>query len=1083
MLFAALSLAFENVASAQTAQLTGRVVDPSGAAIRGATVTVTNAGTSVSKRAVSNQEGIYTIPFLQPGQYRITVQMAGFKPLRHEGLTLSVDQMARLDLELELGEVVEEVTVESYDALLERETSSVGQVIENKTIVTLPLNGRNYSQLALLMPGVAPDQVASVSVFGVADGLNVNGNRVLQNTFLIDGMDNNNHLLAIRTGSTQALRPSIDAIQEFKVESANYSAEYGRAAGGVISVVIKSGTNSFHGSAFEFLRNDKLDANDFFSNRGGLKRPPLRFNQFGGTLGGPILSNRLFFFASYQGTRDHRSDTVSATVPTPEMVRGNFGSVNIYDPLNVVGGVRQQFPNNIIPGNRMDPVGRRLAGLYPAPNQPGTVANFVSNVGTRDSADQIDLRLDHHVKNSDNLFVRYSKLGRGAAEASLFGLPGNGGPGRPGLKNFDAYSVVGGETHIFSASLANEFRAGYTGNQSDERNLANESFYEEFGIKGIPPFEGKTGLPNFSLSNFSGLGDSINLPDKRHAQVLQINDNLSWIRGNHTSKFGAELRLRKNFGRRTAFARGVFMFDGRFTTRIAGDRVTTAVGSSLADLLLGQTSSATLGTLQTGDFRDRYYGFYGNDTWKLTPGLTLNLGLRYDLQTPVWEVNNRMSMFDLDRTSPTFGTLVAATGGRIRARTFSNLDTNNFGPRIGFACLVEPKTVIRGAFGIFYGGRGFENVPSTGAGNPPYTITIPINSPSTAPYSSLVLADGFPAGMLDPGNAQRPALYAQPPDYPFVEVYQWNLGVQRALIADMLLSLTYVGSGTAHLNGFTDPNQPPPGPDVNLRRPFPTFASISYQSAFAHATYHSLQMKLERRFTKGLSLLSSYTFSHAIDNSLAIEDQGNNAGGSWFSQDPKNTNAEKASSSFDIQQRFVTSIIYELPIGGRGRVLGDSRLGRVLLGGWQLGGIFVVQGGTPMTPVLTNPPSGLPNPAGGPDVFRPDRLRDGSLPDSARSIDRWFDLGAFVPSARYTFGNSGRNVIRAPGYINMDLLIARNFTISETTRLELRGEFFNLTNSVHLGRPNIVINSRQAGRIQSTSAPNRQIQIGLRLVF
>ncbi|MBI4469406.1 MAG: TonB-dependent receptor, partial [Acidobacteria bacterium] len=973
ILFSGLFLAVEPTGSAQTAQVTGRITDTLGAVIQGSRLTLTKVDTGISKHAVSNEAGVYTIPFLPPGQYRITVQMAGFKPHRLESLALSVDQVARLDFELKAEALSEEMTIESTAPLLERETSSVGQVIENKTIVTLPLNGRNYSQLAVLMPGAIPDAVSA----SVADGFNLNGNRTLQNLFLVDGIDNNNSLIGIQTGSTQALRPSIDAIQEFRVESANYSAEYGRAAGGVISVMTKSGTNSFHGSAFEFLRNDKLDANDFFANRAGLERAPLRFNQFGGTLGGPILHNRLFFFASYQGTRNHRSETATGTVPTPEMPRGDFSRafdnqgrlIVIYDPLNVVGGVRQPFPNNIIPESRLDAVGRRLAGLYPAPNQPGVVDNFVANVGFTDDADQLDLRLDQSLGASDNLFIRYSRADGDASGGSIFDPPGNGGA--PFLGVSDAYSIAGGETHVFSASVANEFRAGLIKSQSDQRNPATKSFYEEFGIKGVPPSRRSTGLPAIRMAgNFTDLGDDNLLPDKRQTRVFHIHDNLSWVRGNHSTKFGAELRFRKRFTDSPVGSRGVFTFDGRFTRLAQGQG-----GSALADLLLGQTSMARLGTGARGDLRDHYYGFYGSDTWKLTPKLTLNLGLRFELQTPAWEVGNRMAIFDLDRSLPSFGTLVLASDGSIRSRTFSNLDKNNLAPRLGFAWQVNSRTVLRGAFGIFYGVRGFEGGNSLGTYNPPYSVDRTVNSPAGAVGSRLVLADGFPEGFNDPKNLQNPTVYAQPADFPWPEVYQWNLGIQREVIGDLLFSLTYVGSGTVHLNGYTDANQPLPG-RPNPPRPISGFGPVYFQSPFAHATYHSLQAKVERRFSRGFSSLSSYTWSHAIDNSVAVEDIGGLGGGSQYAQDSNNTRAEKASSSFDIRQRFVTSLIYELPIGRRGSALGNSGLGRALLGGWRLGGIFVVQGGQPMTPFVNPNPAQIPNPTfTNPAPFRPDRLR------------------------------------------------------------------------------------------------------------
>ncbi|MBI4468757.1 MAG: TonB-dependent receptor, partial [Acidobacteria bacterium] len=408
------------------------------------------------------------------------------------------------------------------------------------------------------------------------------------------------------------------------------------------------------------------------------------------------------------------------------------------------------------------------------------------------------------------------------------------------MRDIDAQSVVGGATQIFSDSLANEIRAGYTQNEYNQRSSASRSYYEEFGIKGVPPFEGLTGLPAIAQPGVTGLGDNNLTPDKRQAQVIQIGDNLSWIHGRHSSKFGAEAWFRRRFHRALGGARGVFNFNGRFTSRTGQQASPVNEGSSFGDLLLGQTNSTRLSTTGTANFRDRYYGFYGTDTWKFSPRLTLNVGLRYELHTPVWEADDRMSFFDFDRTSPTFGTLVLAAGGSLRSRTFSNLDTNNFAPRIGFAYQINLRAVIRGGFGIFYGSRGFENIIESGAINPPYTIDRMVTTPNNVPVATTALADGFPDGWLDPANVLNPTVYTQPADFPWPEVYQWNLNVQRELPGGVVLSLAYVGSSAAHLNGQTDINQPPPGSgNHNLRRPFPSFGTIKLQSDFAHSTYHA----------------------------------------------------------------------------------------------------------------------------------------------------------------------------------------------------------------------------------------------------
>ncbi|MDQ3254677.1 MAG: TonB-dependent receptor, partial [Acidobacteriota bacterium] len=655
-----------------------------------------------------------------------------------------------------------------------------------------------------------------------------------------------------------------------------------------------------------------------------------------------------------------------------------------------------------------------------------------------------------------------------------FNPPGNGGAGlqnRPSIDTPQAYSFAVGETHVFSPTIVNDLRVGFTNNESDQNIPATASLYAEFGIRGVPQVVGLTGLPQIGMTGYTGLGDRAFAPNPKHVQVLQLNDNLSITRGNHTIRTGGDLRFTKNFAASSNNARGNFTFNGQFTSRVPGQ----GRGDAIADLLLGQTSNAQLTTLLTGDFRDQYYGFYVNDNWKVTPRLTLNLGLRYEIQTPLVESDNRLANFDIDRTSPTFGTLVSASGDSLRSRGFVELDKNNLAPRVGFAYQVDPKTVLRGSFGIFYGGLGYQGIAQTGAANVPFFINVAFPSPTTAAASNLVLANGFPVDALDLRRAVNPAAFAYVTDNPLSEVYQGSVGVQREVIGNTVLSVAYVGSGSAHLTGLNDVNAPVPGPGaVQPRRLFPNFGGITVKSSFVHSTYHSLQAKAERRFSRGFSLLSSYTWSHSIDNSVDPEDTGN---GPTQPQNPNNTAAEKASSAIDIRHRLVTSLIFDLPIGRAGGFLGESRIVRAMLGGFQIGGIFVAQSGPSFSPSVA------PNPANTTTPARPDRRGDGSLPGDQRSIERWFDVAAFAPAAPFTFGNSGRNILRAPGLVNLDLLVARNFRFTESKRLELRGEFFNFTNTAHFGIPSAVINSPQAGQITNTSVPNRQIQLGLRFVF
>src|SRR5262245_7605021 len=915
LFLATLALTLGQFAFGQTAQVTGRVIDSSGAVVPGAQVTVTNQKTSLTRDSVTNGEGYFTIPLLPPGEYRIAVKKDGFKPIVRPDVALNVEQVARLDFALEAGAVSETVTITSNAPLMNTETSSVGQVVDNKTVVTLPLNGRNYSQLAALAPGATPNPGSRTE-----DGFSLNGNRLFQNSFQVDGADNNNYIFGVDTNSTQALRPSVDAIQEFKIETANYSAEYGRAAGGIISVAIKSGTNQLHGSAFEFLRNDALDASNFFANRNGLRKPPLRYNQFGGTIGGPIWRDHSFFFFSYQGTRIRRSDTAVVTVPTADQKRGIFGSINIYDPANVVSGARLQFANNTIPDARMDPVGKRIVALYPDPNQPGLVNNYASIQSERDDADQYDVRGDHAFGDRDKVFARFSRSDRESVRNPIFAAPGNGGafataPLRVIPK---AWSVAGCYTRVFSSALVNELRVNYTQNDSDQLALASESLYDQFGVKGVPQFEGLVGLPTFNVTNYTGLGDRTFTPNPKQAKIYQINNGFSWTKGAHGLKFGGEFWRILGYAGTSNTARGSFTFNGQFTSRTPG----AGTGNAIADLLLGQTSTAVLTTRQIVNMSGDNYGAYFNDNWKVSPKLTLNLGLRYEVTTRFRERDNRHGSFDLNPGSPTYGAVVLAKDGDHRSETFSDLDKNNFAPRIGFAWQMTGKTALRGGGGIFYGGFGYYAVGQTTAASPPFFLNITFPSASNAARSTLALLDGYPADALSPARAVNPAVGAQLQNYPFPTVYQGNLSVEHELVGSFVGSLAYVGNSTTHLNGQIDVNAPIPGAGaVNPRRPFPTFGAINLFTGFGHSSYHSLQAKVERRFRNGFSLLSSYTWSHALDNTQDTEDTTI----ANIPQNQFNTNTEKASSGYDLRHRFVTSAIYDLPFG---KWLGGSKITR-----------------------------------------------------------------------------------------------------------------------------------------------------------
>ncbi|HLJ16235.1 MAG TPA: TonB-dependent receptor [Bryobacteraceae bacterium] len=1044
--------------SAQTATITGEVTDQTGGVVAQARVTATNTQTGTRTSIVSNSAGTYVIPFVQPGVYDLFVELPGFRKAVRSGIKLDVDQTARVDFVLQPGAVAESVEVTAAAPLLQTESPSLGEQISNKTVVSLPLNGRDYTQLVTLSPGATPNHYSRTS-----NGFSLNGGVTLQTTLLLDGTDNTNYEIGTDTGNINALNPSIDAIQEFKVETANFSAEYGRSANGIVSVSIKSGTNGFHGDAFEFLRNDALDANDWFANRTGLARAPLRRNQYGGTLGGPIFKNHTFFFVSYQGTRQTSSNTVTVTVPTPAMLDGNFGNIKVKDPLT-----GQPFPNNIIPPSRFDPVGAKLAALYPPPNLPGTVNNFSANQRVTNSADELDSRFDQQFTERDNAFFRYSRGTGEIDQASLFAPPGNGGDGTlnswPYMKPLRAWSMAAGETHIFSSNLVNDLHTGYTHNSSNQLDTATQNLYSQFGIQGVPPSPLINGLPAVTLTGYSALGDRQWAPNLKQVQVAQLNDTVSWNHGSHNIRFGGEILYTYNYAFSANQPRGVFAFNGQFT------------GSAFGDLLLGQTSSASLGTVQIAHLRNRYYGLFVNDSWKITPRLTVNLGLRYDLQTPWWDRDNYQTNFDYTFGSPTFGTLVPAANGSIKNRSFVNPDTNNFAPRAGLAYQLTSHTVIRGAFGIFYGFPGYTGNNDTGTANPPDLINVTLTSPTTAPVSSVVLSQGFPIGLLNPANLANPNIFGISANFPMPVVDQWNFSVQHQFAGSMSATVAYVGSSTSHIAGLNDINQPAPGPGaVNPRRPFPQWGQIEYETPYAHASYQGLQTSFEKRFSKGIVATASYTYSHSLDNVLNHEDS---VGGS-FPQDRTDTNAERASSGYDLRHRFVTSFAYDLPIGTSGGFLGGSATSRAILGGWQTGAIFVAQTGYPFTPTVS------PNPANTTGAARPNRVCNGNLPSDRRSVDMWFNVSCFAPATPFLFGNSGRDVLEAPGLVNVDLLVSRKFNFTEARYVEFRTEFFNLTNSAHFNAPNAVIGTNPSGKITTTlpGSPDREIEFALKFWF
>ncbi len=1042
-------------AQTDTATITGVITDSSGSAIPGASVEAANAATGLSSKGASNDAGVYVLTALPIGTYTLSISHEGFQSYKRPNLALSAGTRARIDVSLKVGAVNEVVEVSSEAPLLEAETSSLGQVVENKTITQMPLNGRNYQKLATLAPGVLPSRSRNF----VDDAFSVNGANMWQNQFVLDGADNTNYFTGVVVASNQVVKPSIDAIQEFKMETHNFSAEFGRGGGAVIQVTTKSGTNQFHGSLFEFLRNDKLDANNFFNS--GRAKPPYRQNQFGGTLGGPIVKDRMFFFGSYQATYIREQLTRLSRIPGPAQIAGNFtGVANIFDPATQdAAGQRTQFPGNAIPASRFDPVALRMVQLYPSPNRVGA-QNHVFNTPRNLDDHQADSRFDWRVKDRDSVFVRYSYHDYFRLEPGTLPLPASGGD--TAIRTSTAHTGVANWTHAFAnGRMVNEVRAAYVRLVGGIDTPTQSQLWKDFGFRGTFDRRDINGLPTFTPATYAAVGDRAFAPDPRKNDIRQFVESFSWNAGKHALKFGTNIRQFVQYTGITNFARGQFNFNGQFTSARAG----TGTGDSIADALLGHTNTARLSTpldIRQPSIASEYYI---QDNFKVNRRLTLNLGFRYEYQQPYTEQNNRQQNFSVDRAGADYGKFVPVRGDSIEQRSFYKRDRNNFSPRIGFAWQAMDRTVIRGGYGMFYDAVSQMPYGSRPAQNPPFYLQVDVPTANNASSSLVRIRDGFSADALNPNVlAGRSIAAVWPFAFPEGVTQQWNLNIQRSLPGNTIFSVAYVGSNTAHRRlGAVQINQPRPGPGaLNPRRLFPDYSDISMDIPIGTNNYQGLELKFERRFQKGFSVMSGYTWSHTMAGDI--------------SQDNTVWAPEKALSPEDLRQRFFLSSVWDVPLGSGKKWL-SSGAAAMIAGGWQIAPIFTAQTGLPFTPGVVGNPA---NTTGG---IRPDRIGDGNLSRNQRGPDRWFDGAAFAVPAPFRFGNSGNFILEGPGLVNVDLSISRTFRIGERFRLDFRSEFFNLLNEAHFAFPNASIAQPTTGLVSQTVDSMRQIQFGLKLIF
>ena len=1029
------------LAQVDTGAILGVVTDRSGAVVPGAIVKIVEESTNALTELQTNDSGFYSAPALRPGRYQVSVTKEGFRPQKSQPFDLRVQDRAEMNFQLELGPTSSEITVIARAPLLESETSSLGQVIEEKTITDLPLNGRNFIQLAILGAGTLPSTRSAER-----DSFISNGARAVQNSYLLDGIDNRNRIMGFDKSSAQIVQPVIDAIQEFKVQTSTFSAEFGQAAGGVVNVTMRSGTNALHGSLFEFLRNSDLDATPYFQPTG---KPLFIQNQFGATAGGRIIKDRTFFFGSWQSSREENAAPQIASVPTSDMRQGIFPS-KVTNP-----STRAPFSNNTIPMSQWDQVASALLPLYPSANLPGTIRNFFYNPKERVTSDNYSVRIDHRIGSKDFIFGRISEgFGENHLPTTLPN-PAN----QQGFVDLTARQMMFSETHTLPPNKVNEFRLGFVYSLNNE-DVLGPRLFEQYGIKGTLNTPKVKGLPVFSITGLSSLGTTApgstpidatgsgNLPSKKSGKIWQLLDNFSWVHDRHTIKFGADLQRVTMFVYATNSARPTFNFNGTYT------------GFGLGDFLLGYINNTATSEQQIDTIQQRVYNGYFQDDWKATNRLTLNFGLRYELPTPFVEEFDRESNFVLD-SGPCYLKLITAAQRSLCGipRALTRTDYNNFAPRLGLAWQAAAKTVIRSGFGIFYGRDEDLGIQRRLPNNPPFITSSTFAGDQTNP--AFLLQNGFPPNALDLAGGGIPNVNNFPFDFPTPYVVQWNLNVERELPGNFLAQLGYTGSEAHKLPGVVAVNQAFPGTgNVNARRPYQGYANIQSYNPYINSTYNALLAKLERRFTKGMTLLGSYTFGHSIDGG-GNQNDTNDPG----LQDARNGRAQKGSSNFDIRQRFVFSGLYQMPFRS------------ALIRNWQLSGIFSAQTGQPFTVVLSTDPSGTNTTA------HPNRLQDGTLPADQRDPSHWFDTTAFAPPTCPCFGNSGRNILRAPGLVNLDLGLSREFAFHERFRLHFRAEAFNLANHPNFGLPNRTIGAPGVAIIGSVVNPERQIQFAMKLHF
>jgi hypothetical protein len=1068
------------LASAALAQTSGgifrgEVRDASGATVPQTKLLIRSIDNGTEASAESNGEGLYLTHALIPGFYSLSAVKPGFKVEVFGPVLLEVNQTVRVDFRLSIGAASESVQVEADGTqLLSTESSEVSQIIAKKQVAEIPLNGRNWQQLIALSAGVNP---GAPSETGSPNPVNINGQRTKANLYLLDGISTTSSA----QGRGNNFNIPLEAVREFSVQAGAYSAEFGNVAGGVINLQSKSGTSAWHGSLFEFFRNDAMDAANFFSNATGQAKNPLRYNQFGGSLGGPIRRDKTFFFADYQSTIAHNGVPMIASVPTDAQRRGDFSGTAspIYNPFGS-SPARTPFLNNVIPSNLIDPVAAKIVALLPQPNQfnsygqPLPFNNYAVTRTSFSNGQSFDIRFDHQFSEINTIFVRHSFQNTDTVSPSIFGLPLGGSLSLSGTTRARNQNTGIGHIYQLKPTLINEVRIGLNRQASTlTQEDYGQNLSQQFGIPGVNQNLQTSGLSSMVIAGLFNVGGSILTPLKVAATDWNFSEKLTWVKGRHTLRVGFDDQYEVGSTGYLVFGRGYYTFLNLTTSTLVG----TPGGNAFASFLLGapfqilrdEFPPGTVGLISSR------VGFYAQDDFKVTSRLTLNLGARYDIMPYPREKYDRLSNFD-----PATRTMLIAgqtTSERLRATDYKDV-----APRIGLAYAPGTgfKTVFRAGYGIgFVDPLGSASILNSTEFNIPFyyrnNITeFPYTSP-TYKLSSLLPGLVMPSPTSPTGD-QR---YLSPGDRNQYS-QTWSFGIQRAITSSLIMEVDYVGTSGNRLLMTTNINAAPPGStNPTARRPFGSaLGEVLEYTNNAHSIYHGLQAKMERRFSKGLYFLGSYTWSKSIDNQSNGTDNSGASG--QYPQNPNDWAQDRGPSSFDRAHRFAGSAVWEIPFGRtQSRASKATAVVRGILGGWQVSGVVTAQTGSPFSVVMACADIN----AEGNDC-RPNILGGAVLPASQRSITHWFTTSSFAIPSPQTYGDAGRNILRGPGSVTLDLGSTKSFPLGsvEARRVQIRLEFFNSLNHTNLGLPVSTIDSPALGSITSAAAA-RVIQLGARLEF